>query len=55
VVGFCGSFTTFSSYAFETMAYFEQGLWSLMLANILTNNILCLGAVLGGMALARVL
>jgi len=27
----------------------------LMLANILTNNILCLGAVLGGMALARVL
>jgi len=55
VVGFCGSFTTFSSYAFETMAYFEQGQWSLMLANILTNNILCLGAVLGGMALARVL
>ena len=55
VVGFCGSFTTFSSYAFETMAYIEQGQWSLMLANILTNNILCLGAVLGGMALARVL
>jgi fluoride exporter len=55
VVGFCGSFTTFSSYAFETMTYFEQGQWSLMLANILTNNILCLGAVLGGMALARVL
>ena len=55
VVGFCGSFTTFSSYAFETMAYFEQGQWSLMLANILTNNILCFGAVLGGMALARVL
>ena len=25
VVGFCGAFTTFSSYAFETMAYFEQG------------------------------
>ena len=27
VVGFCGAFTTFSSYAFETMAYFEQGQW----------------------------
>ncbi|MGA2346078.1 MAG: fluoride efflux transporter CrcB, partial [Candidatus Sulfotelmatobacter sp.] len=25
VIGFCGSFTTFSSYAFETMSYFEQG------------------------------
>ena len=30
VVGFCGAFTTFSSYAFETMAYFEQGQWLLM-------------------------
>jgi len=53
VVGFCGSFTTFSSYAFETMAYFEQGQWGLMLANVLTNNILCLGGALAGMALAR--
>jgi fluoride exporter len=53
VVGFCGSFTTFSSYAFETMAYFEGGQWGLMLANILSNNLLCLGGALGGMALAR--
>ena len=55
VVGFCGSFTTFSSYAFETMAYFEQGQWGLMLANILGNNLLCLGGALAGMAVARVL
>jgi fluoride exporter len=55
VVGFCGSFTTFSSYAFETMAYFEQGQWGLMLANIFSNNLLCLGGALAGMALARVL
>jgi len=55
VVGFCGSFTTFSSYAFETMAYFEQGQWGLMLVNIVTNNILCLGAALAGIAVARVL
>ena len=55
VVGFCGSFTTFSSYAFESMAYFEQGQWGLMLANIFTNNVLCLGAALGGIAVARAL
>jgi fluoride exporter len=55
VVGFCGSFTTFSSYAFETMAYFEQGQWGLMLANVLSNNLLCLGGALAGMAVARVL
>ena len=55
VVGFCGAFSTFSSYAFETMAYFEQGQWALMVANVLSNNLLCLGAVLAGMVLARVL
>jgi CrcB protein len=55
VVGFCGSFTTFSSYAFETMAYFEHGQWALMLTNVLSNNLLCLAGALAGIALARAL
>ena len=53
VIGFCASFTTFSTYAFETMSYFDRGQWGLMFANILTNNVLCLGGSLAGMAIAR--
>ena len=52
-IGFCGSYTTFSSYAFETMAYFEQGHWTLFAINILTNNVLCLVAILAGAMIAR--
>jgi fluoride exporter len=55
VVGFCGSFTTFSGYAYESMALFERGQWALMLANIFGSNLLCLGGALAGMALAKAL
>ena len=55
VIGFCGAFTTFSSYAFETVAYFEQGQWRLMAINFLSNNLLCLAAAVAGMAVARLL
>ena len=54
-VGFCGGFTTFSSYAFDSVALFERGQWLLASANILSNNVLSLVAVLLGVALARLL
>jgi fluoride exporter len=52
-VGFCGSYTTFSSYAFESFALMEQSQWLLMGLNVLFSNALCLAAVLAGAALAR--
>jgi CrcB protein len=52
-VGFCGSYTTSSSYAFETFAYIEQGQWLLMVLNVLASNALCLASVLVGAAIAR--
>lgn len=52
-IGFCGSYTTFSSYAFECFTLMEQGQWWLVSLNALTSNVLCLAAVLAGAALAR--
>ena len=52
-IGFCGSYTTFSSYAFESFALMEQGQWLLTGANVVASNALCLAAVLAGAALAR--
>jgi len=52
-VGFCGSYTTFSSYAFESFALMEQGQWLLVGLNVVGSNVLCLAAVLAGAALAR--
>lgn len=53
VVGFCGAYTTYSSYSFETVAMLEQGHYSLAAANFFANNLLSLLAVIAGMALAR--
>ena len=54
-IGFCGSYTTFSSYAFESFAYLEQGQWWLFAGNVAANILLCLVAVLAGAAAARAL
>lgn len=52
-VGFLGSFTTFSSYAVESLSLWrEVGLWHSLL-NIIGNNLVGLFAVILGAALAR--
>jgi CrcB protein len=52
-IGFCGSYTTFSSYAFESFSLFEQGHYMLFASDVLMNNALCLAGVLAGAMIAR--
>ncbi len=52
-VGFCGGYTTFSSYAYESFALAEQGQWLPFALNVVGSNLLCLIAVLLGAMLAR--
>ena len=51
--GFCGGFTTFSAFAFESMQYFHAGRYFTFAANIALNNALSLFAVVAGIAAHR--
>src|SRR5215469_7317477 len=51
-IGLCGSYTTFSSHAFETYRLGGQGQWLLADLNVVGSNLLCLAAVLAAAALA---
>jgi fluoride exporter len=52
-VGFCATYSTYSSYAFETFALFEKGQFSFAALNFLVTNVVCFIAVALGAALAR--
>ena len=51
-VGFCGAFTTFSTYALETVTLARDGQLLGAAGNILGSNLVCLGGVCLGLALA---
>ena len=52
-VGFCGSFTTFSTFAFENWQLLEQKMWTTALIYTGASVIISLLAVFAGIALGR--
>ena len=52
VIGLLGGFTTFSSYAFESLALFESGERLAAITNVVLSNVLGILAAWGGFALA---
>ncbi len=54
-VGFCGSFTTMSSFSFETFALLERGAFVLAAFNVAGTFAICMLSVWLGVAVARAL
>lgn len=55
LIGFCGGYTTFSSYALQTLNLGRDAEWIWAALNIIGSNVLCLLAVYAGRVCALLL
>ncbi|MEM6601330.1 MAG: fluoride efflux transporter CrcB [Verrucomicrobiota bacterium] len=53
LVGFCGGFTTFSTFSFQLLEQLREQQWFAAGANVVLSVVLCLGAVAVGVQVAR--
>jgi CrcB protein len=52
-IGFCGGYTTFSTFSFETVRLLEEGDWTRAALYVAASVMLCVAAALLGIAAAR--
>jgi len=52
-IGFLGSFTTFSTFSYETVALIREGAWAAAAGNVIGSVAACLVGVYLGIVLAR--
>ncbi|MGI8871889.1 MAG: fluoride efflux transporter FluC [Candidatus Limnocylindria bacterium] len=55
MIGFVGAYTTFSTMALESWRLAEEGVWALMLANLVGSSLLGVAAVVIGVSIGRAL
>ena len=53
-VGFCGGFTTFSGFSFETVRLLQRGETGRAITYVVLSVLVCLAATVAGMAAARI-
>jgi fluoride exporter len=53
LIGFMGSFTTFSTYAFDASRYIEAGQWPQAISILGLHNVLGLCGIFAGLAVSR--